>query len=99
MRVQRLVLVTGSAWVLAGAATVMFSAPPYAQQPATAPAPPAASAPPAGPPPNPNAAATEADHKNMMEQLGIKALRPGPSGNESAPNHANYDEVLANPYP
>jgi len=32
------------------------------------------------------------DHRNMMEQLGIKALRPGPSGNESAPNHANYDE-------
>src|SRR5205085_2445675 len=39
------------------------------------------------------------DHRNMMEQLGIKALRPGPSGNESAPNHANYDEALANPYP
>ena len=54
---------------------------------------------PAGPPPNPNAAATAADHQNMMEQLGIKALRPGPSGNESAPNHANYDEALANPYP
>lgn len=35
----------------------------------------------------------------MMDQLGIKALRPGPSGNEDAPNHANYDEVLANPYP
>ncbi len=35
----------------------------------------------------------------MMDQLGIKALRPGPSGNESAPNHANYDESLANPYP
>ena len=34
-----------------------------------------------------------------MEQLGIKALRPGPSGNESAANHANYDESLANPYP
>src|SRR5437870_4191246 len=50
-------------------------------------------------PPNPNAAATAADHRNMMEQLGIKALRPGPSGNESAPNHANYDESLANPYP
>src|ERR1022692_4610846 len=32
------------------------------------------------------------DHRNMMEQLGIKALRPGPSGNEAAPNHANYDE-------
>jgi hypothetical protein len=51
------------------------------------------------PPANPNAAATAADHKNMMGQLGIDALRPGPSGNESAPNHANYDESLANPYP
>jgi len=39
------------------------------------------------------------DHQNMMEQLGIKSLRPGPSGNESAPNHANYDESLANPFP
>jgi hypothetical protein len=39
------------------------------------------------------------DHQNMMEQLGIKALRPGPSGNESDPNHANYDESKANPYP
>jgi lysophospholipase L1-like esterase len=39
------------------------------------------------------------DHRNMMEQLGIKALRPGPSGNEKAPNHANYDESLANPFP
>ena len=34
----------------------------------------------------------------MMDQLGIKALRPGPSGNEKAPNHANNDESLANPY-
>ena len=39
------------------------------------------------------------DHQNMMNQLGIKALRPGPSGTDSAPNHANYDESLANPYP
>ena len=39
------------------------------------------------------------DHQNMMDQLGIKALRPGPSGNESDPNHANYDESTANPYP
>jgi hypothetical protein len=39
------------------------------------------------------------DHQNMMDQLGIKALRPGPSGNESDPNHANYDETKANPYP
>ncbi|HEY1463478.1 MAG TPA: acetylxylan esterase [Terriglobales bacterium] len=37
------------------------------------------------------------DHQNMMDQLGIKALRPGPSGDENAPNHANYDESKANP--
>jgi len=39
------------------------------------------------------------DHRQMMEQLGIRSLRPGPSGNEQAPNHANYDEALANPFP
>jgi hypothetical protein len=43
--------------------------------------------------------ATEQDHRNMMEQLGISALRPGPSGNEQAPNRANYDEALANRFP
>ena len=43
--------------------------------------------------------ATTEDHRQMMAQLGIRALRPGPSGNESAPNHANYDEALANPFP
>jgi hypothetical protein len=42
---------------------------------------------------------TEQDHQNMMDQLGIKALRSGPSGNEKAPNHANYDDSTANPYP
>jgi hypothetical protein len=42
---------------------------------------------------------SDQDHQNMMDQLGIKALRPGPSGNEKAPNHANTDESLANPYP
>jgi len=42
---------------------------------------------------------TAEDHQNMMTQLGITALRPGPSGNESAPNHANYDETTANPFP
>ncbi len=41
----------------------------------------------------------EQDHQNMMDQLGIKALRQGPSGNENAPNHANYDESKANPFP
>jgi len=41
------------------------------------------------------------DHQNMMDQLGIKALRPGPSGNApaGAPNAANYDPAKANPYP
>ncbi len=53
---------------------------------------------------NPEAAAARTkaiaeDHQNMMDQLGIKALRPGPSGTETAPNHANYDEAKANPYP
>ena len=42
---------------------------------------------------------TQQDHQNMMNQLGIKSLRPGPSGNESAPDHANYDVSKANPYP
>ena len=41
----------------------------------------------------------EQDHQNMMDQLGIRKLRSGPSGDESAPNRANYDEALANPYP
>ncbi len=39
------------------------------------------------------------NQENMMKQLGITALRSGPSGNASAPNHANYDESLANPCP
>jgi hypothetical protein len=42
---------------------------------------------------------TDQDRQNMMDQLGIKALRPGYSGNEKAPNHANYDESKANPFP
>jgi len=42
---------------------------------------------------------TADDHRQMMQQLGITALRPGPSGNEQAPNHANYDESKANPFP
>ena len=41
----------------------------------------------------------EQDHQNMMEQLGIVKLRPGPSGNPSDSNAANTDEAKANPYP
>jgi hypothetical protein len=39
------------------------------------------------------------DQQNMLDQLGIQALRPGASGNESDANHANYDETKANPWP
>jgi hypothetical protein len=50
-------------------------------------------------PPAPMNRTTAEDHQNMMAQLGIRRLRPAPSGNESASNHANYDEATANPYP
>lgn len=42
---------------------------------------------------------TLSDHADMKAQLGISVLRPGPSGNEQAVNHANYDETKANPCP
>jgi hypothetical protein len=48
--------------------------------------------------PQPVTFTSEQDHQNMMDQLGIKALRSGPSGDEKAANHANYDESKANPY-
>jgi (4-O-methyl)-D-glucuronate---lignin esterase len=50
-------------------------------------------------PSEPKAWTTAEDHQNMLAQLGVRTLRPGPSGNESAPNHANYDEATANPFP
>jgi len=45
------------------------------------------------------ATAQDMNHDDMMRQLGITALRPGPSGDSNAPNHANYDEAKANPCP
>jgi hypothetical protein len=72
------------------AAFTVFVAAPLAQQSATSPAP---------SPATPAAWTTADDHQDMMRQLGITKLRPGPSGNENAPNHANYDEALANPFP
>jgi len=39
------------------------------------------------------------DQADMMQQLGIKKLRPGPSSNQSDPNHDNEDEQFANPCP
>ena len=44
-------------------------------------------------------AETAVDHAAMLARLGIHGLRAGPSGDESKPDHANYDETLANPYP
>jgi hypothetical protein len=41
----------------------------------------------------------EQDHRDMMAKLGIKALRPGLSGNPKDANFANIDEARANPYP
>ncbi|HUB23986.1 MAG TPA: GDSL-type esterase/lipase family protein [Tepidisphaeraceae bacterium] len=34
------------------------------------------------------------DHQNMMDQLGLKALRPGPNPNDQS----TFDEAKANPY-
>lgn len=49
--------------------------------------------------PTPTTWTTDQDRSNMMQQLGIKKLRPGPNANPTAANHANYDESLANPCP
>jgi hypothetical protein len=49
--------------------------------------------------PQPVTFTAQQDHDNMMLQLGITALRPGPGGDANAPNHANYDEAKANPCP
>jgi type II secretory pathway pseudopilin PulG len=43
--------------------------------------------------------ATARDHQQMLDQLGITKLRPGPSGDPKSPDSANYDEARANPYP
>ena len=42
--------------------------------------------------------ATADDHKHLLELLKISALRPGPSGNPSAPNAANSDESKVGTY-
>jgi hypothetical protein len=99
--------------MVAAGVLLMLVALPDAQQPAPPADGPAPRA--GGPPPPPGAPfdpakvpaglpapkmwTAQEDHQNMMDQLGIKALRPGPSGNDQAPNHANYDEATANPYP
>src|SRR5205823_11429182 len=50
--------------------------------------------------PPPEQLTAQQDHKRMMEQLGIKQLRPGANPRDkNAPNAVNYDEAKANPYP
>jgi (4-O-methyl)-D-glucuronate---lignin esterase len=74
------------AWsLLAVTAAISCASPPLAAQPSAN-----------APPPTWTAAQ---DRDDMQRQLGITALRPGPSGRADAPNPANYDESLANPYP
>ncbi len=41
---------------------------------------------------------SQEDHQLMMNMLGVKELRPGPSGNPEAPDAANTDESKATPY-
>src|SRR5512134_742749 len=58
----------------------------------------APAAPGAGAAPEPLNWTTQQDHRNMMEQLGITRLRPGPSGRTGRTNSANYDPAKANPF-
>ena len=67
-------------------ALALLAASPFLQQRASAQTPPAR-------------LTAEQDHQLMMQRLGITRLRPGPSGDEAAPDHANYDEGKANPFP
>ncbi|GEM_PF-9556 len=48
--------------------------------------------------PEPVHLTAEQDHQRTMELLHITSLRPGPSGNPSAPNAANTDESKVPPY-
>ncbi len=41
---------------------------------------------------------TQADHRDMLQQMGIDSLRRGPSGNPADPNAANTDEGKATTY-
>jgi len=45
------------------------------------------------------AADTEADHADMMRQLGIASLRPGADADQSSPHAANFDDTKVAPYP
>jgi hypothetical protein len=62
----------------------------------------ATNAPPVAPPSfgGGNNAATEQDHRHMMDLLHITSIRRGKDGmNTNSPYYANYDEAGANPFP
>jgi hypothetical protein len=44
-------------------------------------------------------AASEKDHRRVMDELGIEELRPGADSDPKSPRAANYDESKANVYP
>src|SRR5580765_4824950 len=41
---------------------------------------------------------SQLDYQKMLDQLHIDSTRPGPSGNQQAPNAANTDESKATTY-
>ena len=97
MTSMRLMLRRGlSALILAGIATATNAQTATQKAPAEAPAPPRFT-----PTPEQLAiqAASEKDHQRVMDELGIKELRPGVNGDANAPNPANYDESKADVYP
>lgn len=49
--------------------------------------------------PKPVNNSADQNKQHMMQQLGIKRIRPGASPNESSPNYAHYDPAKANPCP
>lgn len=49
--------------------------------------------------PEPRQWTTQEDYRNMLEQLGITRMRPGPASQPGRTNSANYDEARANPHP
>src|SRR5262245_10679427 len=104
---DRIVLPLVAASAIGLSATLAGQQPAPATPPAQAPAAAPAQAPAGPPPPTPEQLAarakiqeeSRADHAQMMQQLGITAVRPGKNSDATKPNPANYDEALANPYP
>ena len=49
--------------------------------------------------PGPVKLTSEEDHQRLMGLLHMTEMRRGRDGNNESPNHANYDEAKANPFP